>query len=263
MKRPQPQNSTSFTWLPICHQAVLDAFDLLADASADPDVLADGLSILLAKTVKGVQRQFRNKTTAVLKPLFKAGVGSLLDPTHRFFISAKKWNRNKHSLQQQQKHWVFREFHGFLAFSPIFFTVQWIFLSQKQTNLWKKAKLLLPWWEEWWREPLWWGVKTSRSRLQTNAKSTCSWCVKEKSPSSRPKKNPPPVFCWLSFFFLLNFLLLLIGHPWCQDSVPTTSGAHGHFAHAESCRDLGCGRRFGRADGGELPCCLCTICGCR
>lgn len=36
--------------------------------------LADGVSILFAKTVKGVQRQFRNKTKAVLKPLFKAGV---------------------------------------------------------------------------------------------------------------------------------------------------------------------------------------------
>ncbi len=73
------------TWLPICHQAVLDAFDLLADASADPDVLADGLSILLAKTVKGVQRQFRNKTTAVLKPLFKARVGFLFRPNPPFF----------------------------------------------------------------------------------------------------------------------------------------------------------------------------------
>ena len=68
-------------------------FDLLADASADADVLADGLSILLAKTVKGVQRQFRNKTTAVLKPLFKAKVGFLgpekcdkIDrPNHRVF----------------------------------------------------------------------------------------------------------------------------------------------------------------------------------
>ena len=54
--------------------AVSDTFQLLGRTEnlQDLELMADGLSVLLAKTVTGVQRQFRSKTMSVLRPLLRA-----------------------------------------------------------------------------------------------------------------------------------------------------------------------------------------------
>lgn len=53
--------------------AMFDAFQLFGSTENphELNLMADGLSVLFAKTVKGVQHQFRSKTIAVLTPLFK------------------------------------------------------------------------------------------------------------------------------------------------------------------------------------------------